>query len=113
MTDERERNKSALKSQLNLYVAKDARDQLFELGNGKPSVGLEKLLTFCGDALADRHPGWVMKLLMEDDDATGESYAYMQNGTVVYKNRPVYLSQIQTEVWYYLKSLEPLRSPRC
>lgn len=107
MTDERERNKSALKSQLNLYVAKDARDQLFELGNGKPSVGLEKLLTFCGDALADRHPGWVMKLLMEDDDATGESYAYMQNGTVVYKNRPVYLSQIQTEVWYYLKSLEP------
>jgi hypothetical protein len=107
MTEEVERNKSALKSQLNLYVTKDVRNQLFELGDGKPSVGLEKLLTFCGDALTERHPAWVMKLLMEDDNATGESYAYMQDGTVVYKNRPVYLSQVQTEVWYYLKSLEP------
>ena len=110
MTDEIERNKSATKSQLNLYVTKDVRDQLYELGDGKLSVGLEKILTFCGDALAERHPAWVMKILMEDDedDSDRKRYYYMQDGTVgvAYKNIPAYLSQIQTEVWYYLKSLE-------
>lgn len=110
MTDEIERNKSATKSQLNLYVTNDVRDQLYELGDGKPSIGLEKLLALCGDALTERHPAWVMKILMEDDedDSDRKRYYYMQDGTVgvAYKNIPAYLSQIQTEVWYYLKSLE-------
>lgn len=106
MTEEVERNKPVLKSQLNLYVTKDVRNQIFEIGDGKPSVGLEKLLTFCGDALAERHPAWVMNILMEDDNVTGKSYTYMQDGTVA-RRMPAYLSQVQTEVWYYLKSLEP------
>ena len=111
MTEEIERNEFATKSQLNLYVTKDVRDQLYELGDGKPSVGLEKILMFCGDALTERHPAWVMKILMEDDedDSDRKRYYYMQDGTVgiAYKNIPAYLSQVQTEVWYYLKSLEP------
>ena len=80
------------------------RDQLLELGDGKPSVGLEKLLALCGDALIERHPAWVTNILMEDDNAT--NYTYMPDGTVA-RRMPAYLSQIQTEVWYYLKSLEP------